>query len=348
MPRLSYIDTAKGISIVMVAFAHSPLRFAYPEANEFMRLFRLPVFFFLSGVFLNVNVEWAGYLRKKADVLLKPFFTIQLLMLLIAIVFSDPRSVGAIVGIAYGNGATITNVPMWYLTHLWVVFFAATLLAQFTGIESSRPLAKSLLVATLLIAGAFFIDVFWKLPVAFLGYQASLPGLPFSADVVTVSLAFFLSGHFLAAQVRCFKPNTLMFVLAGATVLLVSMNTGAFIDLNHRRFNEPLAATIAAFGGIYAMLCIAYWVSQLSVLGKLIVPFGASSLFILIFHGPTSNLAFLLVNHVSRIDSQETIMAIAFIIGVVLPIILRQLVMLSPSIRLFLLPLYAFPRAQRA
>jgi fucose 4-O-acetylase-like acetyltransferase len=60
--RVKHIDIAKGISIFLVAMAHgtpvfvplvsSKVIFYYQEVIGPISLFRLPLFFFLSGIFL--------------------------------------------------------------------------------------------------------------------------------------------------------------------------------------------------------------------------------------------------------------------------------------------------------
>jgi len=48
--RVEHIDIAKGISIILVALFHSKLKLFAPDIINSMGLFRLPLFFFLSGV----------------------------------------------------------------------------------------------------------------------------------------------------------------------------------------------------------------------------------------------------------------------------------------------------------
>lgn len=336
--RVDFIDMAKGMSIVMVAFAHSPLRLVFPEANDVMRLFRLPLFFFLSGVFLAITPSWQDYLVKKADALLKPYFVTQFLFLAAALLVGEVVSFGDVAGVVYGNGPTIRDVPMWYLTHLWALFVAACLLARFTPIERSSPAVKASIILALFLFGALSVDWFWGRPVFFGEFEAILPGLPFSIDVLPVSLAFFLAGHFLAAQVKVFKPDPVLFVVAVVATWYVAMNMDTRINLNSRVFHEPLLATLAAFVGIYLMLAVSYWFSKVSLLRRMILPFGVSSLFILIFHGPVANRSLQVINHIGSIENQEAAIAFTFLLGVVVPIYLRKLVKRSTFLSYFYLP----------
>lgn len=346
--RVDFIDMAKGMSIVMVAFAHSPLRHVYPEANDVMRLFRLPLFFFLSGVFLSVTPLWHSYIVKKADALLKPYFVTQFLFLTLAILIGEAVSFRDVAGIIYGNGPTIRDVPMWYLTHLWALFVVACLLAQFTSMEERSPIAQAAIVFALFLFGAISVDWFWERPV-FLGqFEAALPGLPFSIDVLPVSLAFFLAGHFMNAQVRAFRPDLALVILAAAATWFVAMNTDAYINLNERLFREPLLATLAAFVGIYLMLALSYWFSKVNLLRRLILPFGVSSLFILIFHGPVANRSLQAMNYFLGVENHEAAIVFTFVLGVIVPIYLRKTVMRSSFLSFFYLPRKSPPTLQSA
>ena len=63
--RIELIDIAKGISIILVAFAHSKLRPYLPELNNALSLFRMPLFFFLSGIFFSAAINPDIFLIKK-------------------------------------------------------------------------------------------------------------------------------------------------------------------------------------------------------------------------------------------------------------------------------------------
>ncbi|MEW8495846.1 MAG: acyltransferase family protein, partial [Candidatus Thiodiazotropha taylori] len=54
--RVKHVDIAKGISITLVAMFHTKLRIFVPDIVDPLSLFRLPLFFFLSGIFFS----WAA------------------------------------------------------------------------------------------------------------------------------------------------------------------------------------------------------------------------------------------------------------------------------------------------
>ena len=84
--RVATIDIAKGISIILVVFGHSQLGHYYPNINNALGLFRMPLFFFLSGVFFNSNSTLVYFIFKKSDALLKPYFVTLIIIISIEII----------------------------------------------------------------------------------------------------------------------------------------------------------------------------------------------------------------------------------------------------------------------
>src|ERR1700709_2543080 len=74
-PRIDWVDTAKGICIVMVVMMHSVLGVEAAAGQPgfmhvlvaFAKPFRMPDFFLISGLFLSVviNRDWRTYLDRK-------------------------------------------------------------------------------------------------------------------------------------------------------------------------------------------------------------------------------------------------------------------------------------------
>ncbi|MDE6612079.1 MAG: acyltransferase family protein [Muribaculaceae bacterium] len=71
MPRIAYIDTAKGIAALLIVFLH----LAPVQSGRMMWLFVycVPLFFCISGMFYKDYGSWDALLRRKAATLLLPF-----------------------------------------------------------------------------------------------------------------------------------------------------------------------------------------------------------------------------------------------------------------------------------
>ena len=72
--RIEYIDLAKGMCIMLVVVFHiySYYQISMP-AGYFFRAFRMPLYFFLSGVFFKTYGCFGNFLKKKTNKLLIPF-----------------------------------------------------------------------------------------------------------------------------------------------------------------------------------------------------------------------------------------------------------------------------------
>ena len=79
--RIEYIDLAKGICIIMVVMYH--LARYYDTSlliNSYFKLIRLPLYFFLSGVFFKTYGGFFDFLKRKTNKLLIPFVFWYLLL----------------------------------------------------------------------------------------------------------------------------------------------------------------------------------------------------------------------------------------------------------------------------
>lgn len=79
--RVKSIDVAKGIGIVLVVFGHvhSQFHIDLQPAYNFITLFHVPLFFFISGIFYNESTPLVTYAKKKFLRLFIPYIFINIL-----------------------------------------------------------------------------------------------------------------------------------------------------------------------------------------------------------------------------------------------------------------------------
>ena len=72
-PREYWVDIARGIGIILVMFAHSPIARNFAL---YTYVFNMPMFFFLSGYFVNIlkYKNYFGYLKNLAKKIMVPYF----------------------------------------------------------------------------------------------------------------------------------------------------------------------------------------------------------------------------------------------------------------------------------
>src|SRR6266545_108761 len=78
--RIEYLDIARGIGILLVVLGHNDLGAISPFAHQVTYSFHIPLFFFLSGYFINTSISFPDYFKKRFHSVLKPYlFTIFLI-----------------------------------------------------------------------------------------------------------------------------------------------------------------------------------------------------------------------------------------------------------------------------
>ena len=105
--RIEYIDIARGIGILLVVMGHNDFGAISPFAYKVIYSFHMPLFFFLSGYFLNTSIGFWNFFKKRFNSLLKPFFFTIFLIYFFGISFDKIGFATAITRITkslYGAG----------------------------------------------------------------------------------------------------------------------------------------------------------------------------------------------------------------------------------------------------
>jgi fucose 4-O-acetylase-like acetyltransferase len=138
----------------------------------------------------------------------------------------------------------------------------------------------------MLLLGTILIDLFGQQKFVLNDHTLSMPGLPFSLDIILVTGSFFIFGRLFREKLLAFRPHALTCIASGLIFIGVVLFTDAHINLNHRTYAEPLWATLGTISGTYIVITLAYLISQKPQLRQIPILAGKSSLFILIFHLP--------------------------------------------------------------
>ena len=81
-PRLAYIDLMKGLCIMLIVMHHTDVAFfdaVLPGLDNALQSFRVPMYYFLSGLFFKTYSGFVQFLRRKVNNLLIPFLFFHLL-----------------------------------------------------------------------------------------------------------------------------------------------------------------------------------------------------------------------------------------------------------------------------
>ena len=78
--RIEYLDIARGIGILLVVLGHNDFGAISPFFHQVIYSFHIPLFFFLSGYFVNTALPFFDYFKKRFHSVLKPYlFTVFLI-----------------------------------------------------------------------------------------------------------------------------------------------------------------------------------------------------------------------------------------------------------------------------
>ncbi|MBV2136641.1 MAG: acyltransferase family protein [Candidatus Thiodiazotropha sp. (ex Ctena orbiculata)] len=336
--RVDLVDVAKGISILLVAFNHSQLSSLFQDANNAMGLFRMPLFFFLSGVFFSTVRSPRDFFIHKTDALLKPYFATLIFLLLTTILIGREGVLREALGIFYGTGFTIRWRPMWFLTHLWLVFMACYILVRRFRLDGTSVVFRFSLVVGFILLGVITMNLFRGAAPTLFDETPSWVGMPLSVDFMFISMAFFLSGHFLHRQVKAFTPQFSLLLLMGCIYFLVVFFSEARIDLNTRVYQEPVLATLAAVSGIYLVISGAYYLSRYPGAKAFFKTFGSASLFILIFHYFLGRKMQWLLDQFLSPDWLLLTAAVSFVFSVTLPLLSKIIISKNRFLSYFYFP----------
>lgn len=316
--RIEYIDIAKGIGILLVVMGHNDFAVVSPFMYKVIYSFHMPLFFFLSGYFLNTAAGFWNFLRKRFNSLMKPYFFILFLIYAGGISFGKMGFQNAftrIVKSLYGTGYYLDWVQLWFLPHLFVVSIYAFLFYAVMGRVNNRPVRWLVLLLTL-AASSLFLHMFYPFSLTLFGKQLELFGLPFSLDLVLLSGFFFILGN----EVRQITSdevfgNAFLLIVTGAALILLDLFFAARIDFNTRVYESYLINTLESVSGILFVLALSRQIElRVTWLASVFKYFGKISLIILLFHVPIQDFWGQKISGVT--NNQPLSIWLAFVMGV--------------------------------
>jgi polysaccharide biosynthesis protein PslL len=330
--RNAMIDAARGIGIILVVFGHNWI--VTHERGELFRVvfsFHVPLFFFLAGIFLRSSDRLAPFAAARADSLLKPYFVVLLafgLYKLSAAALNgtvDGNELNYFAGVLYGTGVSLDWTPMWFLPHLFLASVACLVALRQTKAFACARWVVLFFAVALLLGGIYTSGFFQQQAANFvppIGW-GNLPGLPWSIDLVPVTMAFMLMGYLLGQPVQGMRLQWAPLTFALVVFVGLHWRFDEAMDFNLRIYGDPIISTLQAAAGIYLTLALAVGVQRLAPLGQLLAYVGSGSLFILIFHGYLQDRTF---GALSRLGTHRYLNgALSLAAGVVVPLLMWEL-----------------------
>ncbi|PZP22533.1 MAG: hypothetical protein DI599_14850 [Pseudomonas kuykendallii] len=350
--RYAHIDIARGMGILLVVFGHNWIvSDTKTDLFNVIYSFHMPFFFFLSGLFFRHTDSLAKLSFNKFDSLLKPYF-VTLILFGLAVALAKPlnfaeyaarvlHSTGGSLRTLYGdeNGMTSYWSPLWFLTHLFLLTIVAWLgISAFEKLQLGiRP--RLAFMASFFMLGAVAMNQDWIRGLSFPGDQYEFKGMPFSLDLLPVTLGFFLLGYWLREKVFNFSLSLPLLLGALAIFAICHYAFNATMDLNKRLYDDVVITTLEAVCGIYITLAVAHLLGQgKEVVARVFSYIGEASLLILIFHAFIQNKSYYLLETKLGISGMPAGL-ISFTLACALPIALYYIVERVRLFALFFLPI---------
>ena len=125
--RIDFVDLTKGVCIILVVMAHVGGAFEQLDTNSMLSCFRMPLYFFISGVFFKSYEGLFGFILRKINKLIIPFLFFYLSAFLMKYivwkiapgVFQLPVSWNELLVVFHGHDLIKFNPPIWFLLALF-------------------------------------------------------------------------------------------------------------------------------------------------------------------------------------------------------------------------------------
>jgi fucose 4-O-acetylase-like acetyltransferase len=325
--RIEYLDIARGIGILLVVLGHNDFEVISLFTRQVIYSFHIPLFFFLSGYFINTSIPFFDFFKKRFNSLLKPYFFTIFLIYFTSISFEKMgfnTAIGRIIKSLYGSGHYIDWVQLWFLPHLFVVSLYAFLFITLVSKLRNRWLTWGILLATLAISLPF-LHTFYPFTISVFGKEYELFGLPFSLDLVFLSGFFFILGNEVR-QVTSEKTfdNPFLLVGTGTGLILLNYLFPYLIDFNIRRYESFVVNTTEAILGILFVLALSRQIELRTNRPASVFKYlGSISLIILLFHVPIQ--AFWGQKVMNVTNNFPLSILVGFIMGVLGPILIYEI-----------------------
>jgi fucose 4-O-acetylase-like acetyltransferase len=269
--RSEWVDILKGIGISLIVIGHivsGPLR-------DFLYLFHVPIFFFLSGYLFKPPINKKSYILQKIRRLMIPYFSFLfgftiLLMLSELLVNNDTENFHNLVESAVLGGQNLTGwfSVFWFITSL---FFTQIIYVHLQGLNKRL----------------FYFCVFMSLVLA---YVTSIytPGiLPFwSLNTILFTLPIYFVGNFCAS----YRVGLLLRCSIFATVLFLPIYyiypDLHNMDIKETKYGVPIIGLILSLALVVITFSISKLIKAPRILANSLAYLGGISMTIMYMHQP--------------------------------------------------------------
>lgn len=274
--RIDFVDLTKGICIILVVMAHIGGAFNKFDNDSMIASFRMPLYFFISGIFFKSYEGFFGFFLRKINKLIIPFtffyvgaFLLKYIVWKVApSVFYMPVSWSELLLVFQGHELIKFNPPIWFL----IALFNCNILFYLIHFLRERRL-KLMFALTLLVGVAgFYMGKFHC-------------ELPFYMDVAMTALPFYVAGFWIRRYNFFLFPHRFdklipLFILSALIVMYFTATTPGMRTNNYP--GNIFQFYVAAFAGILVIMLFCKRVKRVPIVTYL----GRYSVITLGIHAP--------------------------------------------------------------
>ncbi len=322
--RLFWVDYAKGIAIILVVYRHILIGIERSgievsewlrNVNEMVYSFRMPLFFILSGIFISRTIEkYKGntFIKLKSKTILYPYLVWGIIQITIQIVLSKyTNSHRSLVDYTYLIINPRAIDQLWYLLAL---FNCSILFYLLFSLSKSNSWVL-LTISFVLYSGSYLIE------------HISL------FHDIFYYFFFLVLGH-LGRQI--FLDDAYRVYLKSPKVLFITLPfffATQWYWLNHQDMNHILFIPIALIG-CFVIYSISFILAERNWL-QVITIAGRHSLQIYLMHLLIVSMVRIIMVKLLYINTAWPILGACWILGIVTPIIVYNILKKTPAIVLF-------------
>ena len=277
--RLEFIDLAKGLCIMLVVFQHVTSTFGVSDYlfKSGLASFRMPLYFFLSGLFFKSYSGFLEFFEKKFNKLFIPFvffFLTTSCALPYLLAYFGLRSYPkASVWLSFFFQESFPNIPIWFLLGLFLVNLIFYVLYILACRCSPKNWVRYLIVFSILVG---FVG-------CLLGYKQI--NLPMFLDSAMTALPFFLCGFLTYRYTPLVFPNksdkwNFIFAIGLLAIPLIFCNESVHY-LENKISMSVFSMYAYGLSGTAGILLLSKQINKI----PLVSYFGRYSIIILLTHG---------------------------------------------------------------
>lgn len=281
--RINFIDTSKGIGILLVVFAHINYT---PDLWTIIFSFHMPLFFFISGMLFKSEEESFGaFIKKKVKTLVCPYVLFYVLSILFYLFLDSLEGYqnidwnkysGFFLQMFISQGSrVIANIPLWFIPCL----LAVEIIYYFIS-KLKKPFIIG--ISVVLSGLGWFLESDLS--------PIESPFLPWSLDSALFVIGFFAIGNLCANHLIEYTNSIrsknhsvlkilLLIILCFAIVIPLALYNGR-ISLGSKILNNGFILYLTGLLGTFAILNIGLLLEK----SKFLLYLGKNTFYIMAVH----------------------------------------------------------------